>query len=92
MIRYDLRCGNGHRFDAWFRNSDDFTVQAERGLLACPTCADTQVAKALMTPGVRTSRDRTEVPAVRDMPAEGTGGGPSEGSGTPGRPRAVRSC
>ena len=88
MIRYDLRCGNGHRFDAWFRNSDDFGTQAERGLLACPSCADTHIAKALMTPGVRTSRDRAEAPAAPNAPADGVGGRSSDDGGTnkPGPP------
>ncbi|MEM7567897.1 MAG: DUF1178 family protein, partial [Pseudomonadota bacterium] len=68
MIRYDLLCANGHRFDAWFRNSGDFDNQAEAGLLDCPTCADTRVTKALMTPGVRTARGRAE--AVEEDTAE----------------------
>ena len=60
MIRYDLVCENGHRFDAWFRDSGDFDRQAEAGYLSCPNCATTDVAKALMTPGVRTARDRAK--------------------------------
>ena len=63
MIRYDLVCTSGHRFDAWFRNSADFDRQAADGFLACPACGDARIAKALMTPGVRTARGRPEPPA-----------------------------
>ena len=53
MIRYDLRCACGHAFDGWFRSSADFDAQSERGLLDCPACGSSGVAKALMAPAVR---------------------------------------
>jgi hypothetical protein len=54
MIHYALRCGSGHEFDGWFKDSTSFDTQAERGLLDCPVCADTSVSRALMAPSVRT--------------------------------------
>jgi hypothetical protein len=54
MIHYALRCGGGHEFDGWFKNSTSFEAQAESGLLDCPICADTDVRRALMAPRVRT--------------------------------------
>jgi len=50
MIHYDLRCGEGHIFDGWFRSSAAFDQQAERGLLDCPVCASTSVRRAIMAP------------------------------------------
>ena len=54
MIRYQLQCAKSHPFEGWFRNSRDFDRQARRGLVACPTCGDARVTKALMTPSIAT--------------------------------------
>jgi len=53
MIVFDLECRNGaHRFEGWFRSSDDFADQQERGLLCCPQCGSSDVGKAVMAPSV----------------------------------------
>lgn len=52
MIVFDLHCGEGHRFEAWFRSSSDFEDQAARGLVNCPNCGTDQVGKAPMAPAV----------------------------------------
>jgi hypothetical protein len=62
MIRYALSCAEGHDFEAWFRNSDDYDVQNARGLVECPTCGSLEISKQLMAPSVRTSR-KTEATA-----------------------------
>lgn len=54
MIRYDLRCDNGHDFDGWFRNSDGFEVLLQAGQVACTYCGSVKVQKSLMAPGVAT--------------------------------------
>ncbi len=56
MIHYALRCGGGHEFDGWFKDSASFDAQAAGGLLDCPICADTTVQRALMAPRLRTRR------------------------------------
>ena len=38
MIRYQLICGRGHDFDAWFADSAAFDAQRDGGLLGCPHC------------------------------------------------------
>nr|WP_220789777.1 DUF1178 family protein [Gluconacetobacter johannae] len=58
-----MRCGDGHGFDGWFPSSHAFDDQARRGLLSCPQCGATDVARALMAPAVRTG------PAARPAPA-----------------------
>lgn len=52
MIVFDLSCDHGHRFEGWFRSSDDFVSQKERGLVACPQCGSQAVSKAPMAPAV----------------------------------------
>lgn len=52
MIVFDLSCGAGHVFEAWFGSSVDYEDQRARGLVACPICGATDVAKAVMAPNV----------------------------------------
>ncbi len=52
MIRYQLRCGNAHEFEGWFRSSDAFDQQSASGLVSCPECASIDVDRALMAPSV----------------------------------------
>lgn len=61
MIRFSLSCDNGHDFDGWFRNGDDFDGQKARGLVSCPVCHSVKVEKALMAPAVSTGRRREKV-------------------------------
>ncbi len=55
MIHYQLVCEKGDRFEAWFRGSADFDLQARSGQVACPICGTAAVEKALMAPAVRAS-------------------------------------
>ena len=53
MIIFDLKCEpQGHVFEAWFGSSADYEAQRERGLVACPLCGSTEIAKAPMAPRV----------------------------------------
>ena len=52
MILFDLRCKEGHAFDAWFRDGAAYEDQAAAGDLACPVCGSAEVSKALMAPAV----------------------------------------
>jgi hypothetical protein len=52
MILFDLRCKDGHGFEAWFRDSAAYDDQAAAGDLACPVCGSADVSKALMAPAV----------------------------------------
>lgn len=61
MIKFSLACGEGHDFEAWFRDSGDYETQKKRGFLECPACGSSHVDKALMAPSVATSRKREEV-------------------------------
>ncbi len=63
MIVFDLRCGAGHVFEAWFGSSAAYAEQAAAGQVACPLCGDTTIAKAVMAPGIPAkSNQRGEAP------------------------------
>ncbi len=47
MIVFDLRCEKGHIFEAWFKDSNSFEDQKEKGLLECPICGSHNISKAL---------------------------------------------
>jgi len=67
MIRYSLVCDAGHRFESWFHNGAAFDELADRGLVSCPTCASSNVAKAIMAPSVVSQR-AAPVPAAASEP------------------------
>ncbi|RYJ02800.1 MAG: DUF1178 family protein [Acetobacteraceae bacterium] len=71
MIRYDLRCGAGHEFDSWFKDSEAFDKQAKAGFVECPACGNTDVAKQLMAPAIpkKGSARAKELPAPEAVPA-----------------------
>lgn len=46
----DLQCPHGHSFEGWFGSEDDFQSQLARGIVECPVCGDTAVAKKLSAP------------------------------------------
>ena len=52
MIRYSLRCDQGHDFDGWFRSSDGFETLRAAGQVNCAICGSAKVEKALMAPRV----------------------------------------
>lgn len=59
MIKYALRCSNGHRFDAWFDSSDGCDAQLASGFVACVECGDDAVTKAPMAPRIGRGRRET---------------------------------
>ena len=79
MIHYQLRCGAGHGFDGWFRDSAAFDMQCAAGLTTCPACGTADVKRALMAPALgRKGRQKpaqveaaAPVPAVADSPPTG---------------------
>jgi hypothetical protein len=67
----DLECNRHHVFEGWFGSEDDFQGQLARGLVECPICGDTHVAKRLSAPrinlGARAAEPpRNEVMTTRD--------------------------
>lgn len=54
MIVFNLSCRYQHAFDGWFRSAEDFERQAAKGLVSCPICGDTEIAKQLSAPRINT--------------------------------------
>ena len=62
MIRFTLRCAAEHEFEGWFRSGDAFEAQQKVGEIACPSCGDNRIEKALMAPNI--GRSHKNVPAL----------------------------
>jgi hypothetical protein len=81
MILFELRCSQGHAFEAWFRDGATYDQQAAAGAISCAVCGDGKVGKALMAPAVgRRSPLREDHRGLRSKPGEAasTGDRPSE--------------
>jgi hypothetical protein len=52
MIKYSLKCREGHEFESWFQSGGAFDEQTDRGLVTCPICQSTKVTKAIMAPAI----------------------------------------
>ena len=52
MIVFDLACGSGHVFEAWFGSSEDYERQKLGGLVSCPLCGSAEIDKAVMAPRI----------------------------------------
>lgn len=70
MITYTLNCGNGHRFDAWFRNAAAYEDQHARGIVTCPVCMSAEVDKAPMAPAIARSTEKVALSAGHPQQAE----------------------
>lgn len=64
MIRYSLKCAEGHGFDSWFQSGEAFDTLAARGLVSCPVCGNGKIEKTLMAPSVRPARDVAGAPVA----------------------------
>lgn len=73
MIVFDLRCGHGHVFEAWFGSSSAYEDQRAASLVACPICDDSRIEKAVMAPNIATKGNRSDMMALpdRDSLADG---------------------
>jgi len=60
VIVFDLRCAQGHVFEAWFGSSASYEDQRAGGLIACPICGDEEIAKAVMAPNVPAKGNRVD--------------------------------
>jgi len=67
MIKYALRCGEGHAFDSWFQSAEAFGTLRAKSMIACPDCGSTAIEKALMAPKVRDSKKSALPVPKRDL-------------------------
>lgn len=61
----NLQCAHGHGFEGWFGSEDDFQGQLSRGLVECPICGDTAIAKMLSAPRLNLGAGREAPPEAK---------------------------
>tara|TARA_E500000178_G_C16726145_1_gene619418 strand:+ start:71 stop:493 length:423 start_codon:yes stop_codon:yes gene_type:complete len=52
MIKYNLKCSNGHEFKSWFSESNEFEKLNKKKLLECIYCSSKNIKKSIMAPMV----------------------------------------
>ncbi|MEM1100330.1 MAG: DUF1178 family protein [Pseudomonadota bacterium] len=57
MIRYTLKCKEGHAFDSWFSDASSFDSLRAAGHVSCAICGSSEVEKSLMAPAVGAPAD-----------------------------------
>ena len=72
MIRYNLRCKQGHSFESWFQSSSAYESQEKRRLVRCPACGSTEVERAIMAPQIVSKKGREKPQATPAAPAAET--------------------
>lgn len=55
MKVYNLACPLDHRFEGWFASEADCLAQQEKGILACPICDSTEIARMPSAPHIAKS-------------------------------------
>lgn len=78
MIKYSLRCADGHAFESWFASAAAYDALEEAGRLSCAVCGGGGVGKAPMAPRVRTDApgrapSEASVPEAPTPDADATG-------------------
>lgn len=84
----NLQCAGMHTFEGWFGSEEDYQSQRERGLVACPLCANTEVRKLPSAPRLNLGavEPRAYKPATQEESAvvssssSGSSSGPSSAS------------
>lgn len=70
MIRFALKCDDGHQFESWFQSASAFEVLDKSGHLSCAQCGSSKVKKAMMTPRVAPGHAEKEQPALSEPQSE----------------------
>ncbi len=75
----NLQCAGMHTFEGWFGSEEDYQSQRERGLVACPMCANTEVRKLPSAPRLNLGavEPRPVKIAAHEEPVVTPGGGGS---------------
>ena len=55
MKVYNLACPLNHRFEGWFATEEDCLAQQDKGILACPVCDSTDIARMPSAPHIAKS-------------------------------------
>jgi len=60
MIKYNLKCSNGHEFKSWFSESNEFDKLNKKKLLECIYCSSKKIQKSIMAPMISGGKLREE--------------------------------
>lgn len=91
MIKYTLRCAEGHSFESWFANGAAFEGLLSAGHVTCAACGSTDVRKDIMAPRIASGAARA--PETAQAGEEGTGAvvtGAGKGAPAPPDLKALR--
>ncbi|MEL7098913.1 MAG: DUF1178 family protein [Pseudomonadota bacterium] len=69
MIKYTLKCDQGHVFDSWFASGAAYDSLQAAGHVSCAVCGSTQVGKAMMAPQVSTIETEARQSAQKALKA-----------------------
>ena len=64
MIKYNLKCNEGHEFESWFSNSEEFDKLNKKKLLECIYCSSKKINKSIMSPmisGLKNKNEKIEI-------------------------------
>ena len=78
MIRFTLRCSNGHNFDSWFKSNEAYESLGSAGMLSCPVCGVAEIEKSLMAPGLGSSSNGDEAQPDEGKPSLSVSSTPAE--------------
>ena len=79
MIKYNLKCNEGHEFESWFSNSNEFENLNKKMLLECIYCSSKNIQKSinfrtamngLTLPGLFISSEKLNHKAIIDFGLE----------------------
>ncbi|MGH1578161.1 DUF1178 family protein [Planktotalea sp.] len=62
MIKYALKCSEGHQFDSWFQSAPAFDKLNSANMVTCAVCGSLDIQKILMAPAVRPARTVSKAP------------------------------
>lgn len=81
----NLQCAGMHTFEGWFGSEEDYQSQRERGLVACPMCANTEVRKLPSAPRLNLGATEPRVPqsTAQETSAIESGGAPATPASAP---------
>jgi len=74
----NLQCAGMHTFEGWFGSEEDYQSQSDRGLVACPMCANSEVRKLPSAPRLNLGAldPRPSKPTAQEEPSvSGSGSG-----------------
>jgi len=58
MIKYNLACECGKKFESWFSSSDEYDLLKKKKLISCVYCNSVSVQKTIMAPNLQSKSNK----------------------------------